>query len=52
MKVLGVRGGATTDEYSIGDSITESRESGHKVTGLRGDWVTGYRFISVRDSLQ
>ena len=51
MKVSRVRGGAVADYYSTGDSITYFSMSGHRVTGLGGDWVTGYRFISFRDTV-
>ena len=41
--------GAT--KYSTGDNITKFSELGHRVIGFRSDWVTGYRFISFRDSV-
>ena len=37
--------------YSTGDNILESSESGHRVTGLRCDWVAGYGYISFKDSV-
>ena len=45
---MGVIGGGATDDYSTRNSISEFSKSGHKVTCLRGDGVTAYRFITFR----
>ena len=46
-----VKRGATTDYYSPCDNISEFNKSEHRVTGVRGDWVTAYRLISFRDKV-
>ena len=51
MKVSRVTGGAAAEYYFTGYNISEFSESGHRITGLGGDLVTGYRFISFRYSV-